>query len=70
MKSILMGLMLLLSIGMARAAPELERPRQVAAIQTREAAPARIVPPKTSPARKAEVTRRMFWLALSLRSGG
>lgn len=70
MKSVLMGTMLLLSIGMARAAPELEQPRQVASVQTREAAPTRSVQAKTSSARKAEITRRMFWLALSLRSGG
>lgn len=71
MKPVLMGLMLMaLSIGMAQAAQP-ERPRQA---QTAQAAPepalTRGVPLKTSPERKAEAVRRMFWLALSLRSGG
>ena len=66
MKSDLMGLLLLLSLGMAEAAP-LQRPLQETAVQTPEAVPARNVRPQTSPARKAEITRRMFWLALSMR---
>ncbi|MDD5390150.1 MAG: hypothetical protein PHD37_12440 [Gallionellaceae bacterium] len=68
MKSIL--LCMLLTIGVARAEqPELERPRQVPTLRAVEA----VVPvhnnarPHTSSARKAEITRRMFWLALSLR---
>jgi hypothetical protein len=69
MKPELMGLMLMaVSIGMAQAAQP-ERPRQA---ETAQAAPAltHSVPLKTSPERKAEAVRRMFWLALSLRSGG
>jgi len=64
MKTYLMGM--LLSAGIAQAAP-LERPIHVPALQAREAAPPRNARPQTSPARKAEITRRMFWLALSLR---
>ena len=69
MKSELLGMLILLSVvGVARAAePELERPRQTQTIRVAEATPARSAHPKTSPARKAEVARRMFWLALSLR---
>ncbi len=67
MKSIL--LCMLLSAGVARAGqPELEQPRQVPAARACEAVvPTRNVRPQTSSARKAEITRRMFWLALSLR---
>ncbi len=66
MKSVL--LCILLSVGVARAGqPELERPRHVPTVQAREAAPPRSAHPQTSSARKAEITRRMFWLALSLR---
>lgn len=71
MKPELMGLMLMaLSIGMAQAAQP-ERPRQAQTAQA-EPAPALIrgAQPRTSPERKAEAVRRMFWLALSLRSGG
>jgi hypothetical protein len=68
MKSDLMGLLLLLSVGMAQAAqPELERPIHVPALQTMEAAAPRSVRPQTSPARKAEISRRMFLLLLCLR---
>ncbi len=68
MKSGRMGMLLLLSVGMAQAAPpEMEHPCQAPALRAREAAPPRGVHPQTSSARKAEVTRRMFWLALSLR---
>jgi len=66
MKSDLMGMLLLLSVGMAQAA-QMERPIHVPTLQAREAAPTRNVRPQTSPARKAEMTRRLFWLALSLR---
>jgi len=66
MKSDLLGMLLLLSVGVAQAA-QLERPIHVPTLQVREAAPARGARPQTSPARKAEITRRMFWLALSLR---
>lgn len=69
MKPELMGLMLMaLSIGMAQAAQP-ERPRQAQTAQA-EPAPTRGAQPRTSPERKAEAVRRMFWLALSLRSGG
>jgi len=36
-------------------------------LQTREAAPVRNIQPQPSPARKAEVIRRLFWVALGLR---
>jgi hypothetical protein len=66
MNADLMGLLMLVSMGMADAAqPELERPRNVPTLQIRETAVA--ARPQTSPARKAEITRRLFWLALSLR---
>lgn len=66
MKSIL--LCMLLSVGVAQAGqPELERPRNVPTLQVKEVAPPRSAHPRTSSARKAEITRRMFWLALSLR---
>ncbi|MDP2433371.1 MAG: hypothetical protein Q8O33_15290 [Pseudomonadota bacterium] len=67
MKSVL--LCMLLSVGVARAGqPELERPRPMPTIQVGEAVvPTRTARPQTSSARKAEITRRMFWLALSLR---
>ena len=68
MKSELMGMLMLLSAGAAQAAqPELERPRQVNTVQSREAAAAPGARPQASPVRKAEITRRLFWLALSLR---
>jgi len=68
MKSDLMELLLLLSVGMGQGqAPPLEQPSHVATLQAREAAPARNIQPQTSPARKAEVIRRLFWVALSLR---
>ena len=66
MKSDLMELLLLLSVGMGPA-PPLEQPSHVATLQTREAAPVRNIQPQPSPARKAEVIRRLFWVALSLR---
>lgn len=67
MKSLL--LCMLLTIGVARAEqPEPERPHQVPTLRAGEAVvPTRNVRPQTSSARKAEITRRMFWLALSLR---
>lgn len=65
MKSELMGMLLLLSVGMAQAAQE--PPRQVPTLQARETAPARSVRPQTSSARKAEISRRMFLLLLCLR---
>lgn len=68
MKSVL--LCMLLAIGVARAEqPELERPRQVPTLRAGEAVAQvpRNARPHTSSARKAEITRRMFWLALSLR---
>jgi hypothetical protein len=64
MKSDLMELLLLLSVGMGPA-PPLEQPSHVATLQTREAVPAH--KPQTSSARKAEAVRRLFWVALSLR---
>ena len=61
-----LGMLMLLSISMADAAePQLEQMRSVPTLQVRETAVA--ARPKTSPARKAEMTRRLFWLALSLR---
>jgi len=66
MKSDLMELLLLLSVGMGQT-PALEQPSHVATLQTREAAPVRNIQPQPSPARKAEVIRRLFWVALSLR---
>ncbi|MDO9225315.1 MAG: hypothetical protein Q8M09_18295 [Pseudomonadota bacterium] len=68
MKIALIGLMMLLTVGMARA--ETSRPSQTGAAQAGATAPAPSVQSKTSSARKAEATRRMFWLALSLRSSG
>lgn len=68
MKIALIGLMMMLSVGMARA--ETSRPSQTVTAQTGVTAAVPNVQPKTSSARKAEATRRMFWLALSLRSGG
>jgi hypothetical protein len=71
MKPELMGLLLMaVSIGMAQAAQP-ERPRQAQTVQVvPAAAPTRGATLWTSPERKAEAVRRMFWLALSLRSGG
>ena len=61
-----MGLLMLLSMGIAQAAqPQLENVRQVPVPQVRETAV--VARPQTSPARKAELTRRLFWMALSLR---
>jgi hypothetical protein len=61
-------MLMLLSVGMAQAAqPVLERPLHMPALHAREAAPPRAAKRQTSSARKAEITRRMFWLALSLR---
>ncbi len=68
MPSEFLGLLLMLSIGGAQAAPP-EPPRQDTTLQA-DAAPVRSAHPKTSPARKAEAARRMFWLAMSLRNGG
>ena len=66
MKSDLMELLLLLSVGMGQGqAPPLEQPSHVATLQAREAVPAH--KPQTSSARKAEAVRRLFWVALSLR---
>ncbi|MDP2831762.1 MAG: hypothetical protein Q8Q28_00370 [Pseudomonadota bacterium] len=64
MKNVL--LCMLLSVGVAQAA-QLERPIHVPTLQAREVAPPHRAHPRTSPALKAEITRRMFWLALSLR---
>ena len=64
MKSDLMELLLLLSVGMGPA-PPLEQPSHVATLQAKEAVPAH--KPQTSSARKAEAVRRLFWVALSLR---
>jgi hypothetical protein len=66
MKSDLMELLLLLSVGMGPA-PPMEQPSHVTTLQTREPAPVRNIQPRTSPARKAEAVRRLFWVALSLR---
>jgi hypothetical protein len=61
-----MALLMLLSIGLAHAAPpQLERPSSVPAVQVRQTAVA--ARRETSPTRKAEMTRRLFWLAMSLR---
>ncbi len=66
MKNVLLSM--LLSVGVAQAGqPELERPRHVPTVQAKEVAPPRSAHPQTSSVRKAEITRRMFWLALSLR---
>ena len=66
MTSDLMGLLMLLSIGAAQAEqPQLERPRPAPILQIRETAV--VKRPETSPARKAEMTRRLFWMALTMR---
>lgn len=68
MKQVWMGLVLLLAAGLAQAGEtELERTPQVAKPPLREITPPRQEPHPTSSARKAEVTRRMFWLVLLLR---
>lgn len=68
MKYALMGMAMVLSLAGAQAAPpEPERPRPAQMERAGEAVPARGIQPQTSSARKAEITRRMFWLALSLR---
>ena len=68
MKHARMGLLLWLVAGLAQAGPlEPERAPQVTTQQTREAAPPRQVRPQTSPVRKAEATRRIFWLVMCLR---
>ena len=68
MKAELMGMLLMSSVGLAQAVqPELERPHHVPIMQAREAAPARGMRPQTSTARKAEITRRLFWLAMMMR---
>jgi len=74
MKSGQMGILLVLSVGMAQAVaqavaqaaqPERARLSSAPTLQIREASVA--ARPPTSPARKAEKTRRLFWLAMSLR---
>jgi hypothetical protein len=68
MKAELMGMLLMASVGLAQAGqPELERPRHVPIVQARQAAAVRGVRPQTSTARKAEITRRLFWLAMMMR---
>lgn len=69
MKSTEMALLMLLSMGMAEAAPvPMEQPSgQVRTIEAKEAAPAPRTQANNSPARKAEMVRRLFWLALRLR---
>jgi len=70
MKSGQMGILLVLSVGMAQAVaqaaqPERARLSSAPTLQIKEASVA--ARPPTSPARKAEMTRRLFWLAMSLR---
>ncbi len=68
MKQAWMGLVLLLGAGVAQAGPtELDRTQRGVNTPARDAVPPRHVRPLTSPARKAEITRRMFLLALCLR---
>ncbi len=68
MKYAWMGLLLLLAAGQAQSAETaLERAQRAAKPPVREITPPRPEPHLTSSARKAEITRRMFWLALSLR---
>lgn len=71
MQSELVGLLMMLSIGGVQAAPPAppEPPRQGPTLQA-AAEPVRSAQPRPSSVRKAEVARRMFWLAMSLRNGG
>lgn len=64
MKLVLMGLSL--SFGMAQAA-QLEFPHPLPALQVEATAAVHRARPQPSSARKVELGRRIFWLALALR---